>query len=82
VTITFSCFEEGEPDRLLALIFPALMVEVAFPCECHRGAGKMVPLADVIIHLNDRCAWSREDICTWIGTLDIDTTMQAKNLGD
>lgn len=61
--------------ELLSQYFPGAMdQEVACPCghgDCkfHHYLGK---LSHVIVHLNDACAWSREQIADWIDTLDID----------
>lgn len=55
---------------------PGVQTHVDYPCNCMNGlvkaTGKPVakkPLSSVIIHLNDICKWSRDQIADWIDEL-------------
>lgn len=39
---------------------------------CFSGSLNAIPVADLIIHLNDNHKWTREQIADWLETLDVD----------
>lgn len=53
---------------MLSKALPALSKQVLSPCD-HDGVDL---LEAVIIHLNDRHKWSREQIADWLDSLDVD----------
>lgn len=57
-----------DSGRMLSKALPALIKEVLSPCD-HGGVDL---LEEVIIHLNDRHKWSREQIADWLDSLDVD----------
>lgn len=57
----------------LAKALPGVMTKVKIPESCHcftPGDGERHTLYDLIIHLNDKCGWSREQIADWIAELE------------
>jgi hypothetical protein len=45
----------------------------------HPVTGRQAPLWNVIVDLNDRHGWSREQIADWVETLDIDISFGSNN---
>jgi hypothetical protein len=44
------------------------------PCECHKD--KSDSIYALIVHLNDYCKWSRDQIADWLESLDVDLTFK------
>lgn len=66
----------GKPVSDWAAGLPGVQTYVDYPCHCMDGlikaTGKPVAkktLSSVIIHLNDICKWSRDQIADWIDEL-------------
>lgn len=58
--------------------FPALNETVKdSPCGCSGFAVNKI--STIIMHLNDKCKWTREDIADWLESLDIDIGMKDVN---
>lgn len=60
----------------LSRFLPGVNESVTYPCTCWKNFQPSSDLYSVIIHLNDKCGWSREEIADWIESLDIDTTFK------
>lgn len=61
-------------------VFPALDTIVKSPCDCEKefdfkGYDR---LWFVIMHLNDRDQWTREEIADWLDTFDLDLSFSPK----
>lgn len=48
---------------------------VKYPCGC-ANKETAHSLKTVIMHLNDHCGWTREEIADWLETLDIDLALK------
>lgn len=65
--------ELGTITRDLECRLPGYADLVSFPCDCPvAGTNFKCPVPRVIVHLNDRCGWTREAIADWLDTLDVD----------
>lgn len=51
--------------------FPVLNKRVVAPCS-HRDTIGFLRLSNVIMHLNDKCGWTREAIADWVDSLELD----------
>ena len=60
----------------LSEVCPALDSERA-PCPLDH-CGWSATLGELVPHVNDHHHWSREDIATWLESLDVDLTIQRK----
>lgn len=66
-------------DKLIKLI-PALSdVVMEYPCNCqihninpYTNRKEQQSIAGIIIHLNDGCKWSREQIADWLDSIDVE----------
>lgn len=62
-----------QPDAVLREEIPALSEKVLCPCpSCRAGSRQPSAISNIIIHLNDRAGWTREQIADWLDTLDQD----------
>lgn len=69
----------------LERVVPALGEPTLCPepgCGNHEPAAPMQPIASVIVELNDRHLWTREQIADWLDTLPYDLTIQPASEGD
>lgn len=47
------------------------------PVEWHDHTWRVHPkqtVSEIVIHLNDQCGWTREQVADWLDTLDVDLT--------
>lgn len=58
---------------------PGTRAMVQVPCNCGVYAGNEISVQTAIMHLNDTCKWSREEIADWLETLDVDLTIPIVN---
>lgn len=58
----------------LRRVLPGIHSLVRYPCDCCRDTykDKGFILQNVIIHLNDKAKWTREQIADWLESLDVD----------
>jgi hypothetical protein len=66
----------SEELRMLSKQLPGISETVKLPCEhtyLYDMAGYDITLYRAIVHLNDMCGWTREQIADWIETLDVNT---------
>lgn len=70
--------QENEVVEELTKYFGDCLKDVVkYPCSCKiKMKDEFSTLKTVIIHLNDHCQWTREEIADWLETLDIDITLK------
>lgn len=59
---------DGQSVSFMARSLPGVQAMLSHPCGCYPESGKF-SLFEIIMHLNDRCEWSREKIADWIDEL-------------
>jgi hypothetical protein len=61
----------------LLTIATACPADHTYPDECVTAvpSGAPASVADVVVHLNDVCGWTREAIADWLDSLDIDLSI-------
>jgi hypothetical protein len=69
----------SNPRRRIEQACPGLEENVQPPCDCYIEFYQDAVLSAVIMHLNDKHAWTREKIADWLDSLDVDLTV---NLDD
>jgi hypothetical protein len=65
----------SNPRRQIEQACPGLEEHVQAPCACYIESPEDALLSAVIMHLNDKHAWTREKIADWLDDLDVDLTI-------
>lgn len=89
MAVTYT-YPSGTPGEALTTLFPALNAHRGCPAyglpmlngTTHCRIEGSHPVANLIMHLNDHHAWTRERIADWLETLDVDLTLQPASQGD
>lgn len=69
-TFNFKPSPENELSEL-ARQLPGVHEETKYPCTCSRGqTSSLDTIFAIIIHLNDKCGWSREQVADWLDEIN------------
>lgn len=69
----------SNPRRQIEQACPGLEEHVQAPCKCYNEYPQDSVLSAVVMHLNDKHAWTREQIADWLDDLDVDLTIDLES---
>lgn len=77
--LTWSVAGPSNPRRQIEQACPGLEEHVQAPCDCYAESPEDAVLSAVIMHLNDKHAWPREQIADWLDDLDVDLSIDLES---